>query len=277
MDPQITADQGRGMSELSAKGGIPAQHAALPESVIRLEDEFAVQETRKRLPLRHSGVVEKSSTAKMTIGVPRSVIRRAWAEVSSGAIDDRTALEAGIMDRSSPEFATKYVGERVREYWRSSGRQKHVPFDPIVIGLTDATTPRSVAASKKESNPSTAAIQSSNTMNPQHKSPWGVYTFRDLWTHHSIPCTLLVSAIAFGCYGISTIVDIGTYLWAFGIIITSMILGTLGYLRSHFGKDQSAFLVPLFSLIFAWFTVGAVLVVADRWGGGMRKLLDAVL
>lgn len=56
-----------------------------------------------------------------------------------------------------------------------------------------------------------------------------------------------------------------------------MILGTAGYLQSHFGKDQSAFPVPLFSLIFAWFTVGAVLVVAKQYGASLLNFLDTMV
>lgn len=277
-DLQVEAVQGRGLREFSAEIGIPADHGALTESVVRLENEFAVQETGARLPVVRAGTMEGSSISTLAIGVPRSVVRRAMAELSSGDVDDRTALATELINRSSPEFAARYVEERLREYRRGAARKEHhSPFDSLVTVTANATTPLFVAAREEESVPPTRTLQSANAMNPQHKSPWGVYTFRDLWTHHSIPCTLLVAAIAFGCYGISTIVDIGTYLWAFGIIITSMILGTTGYLRSHFGKDQSAFPVPLFSLIFAWFTVGAVLVVANHYGASLLNFLDTMV
>lgn len=199
-DLQVEAVQGRGLSEFSAEIGIPADHGALPESVVRLENEFAIQETGARLPVVRAGAMEGSSISTLAIGVPRSVVRRAMAELSSGDVDDRTALATELINRSSPEFAARYVEERLREYRRGAARKKHhSPFDSLVTVSANATTPLFVAAREEESVPPTRTLQSDNAMNPQHKSPWGIYTFRDLWTHHSIPCTLLVAAIAFGC------------------------------------------------------------------------------
>lgn len=276
-DSSSMGDQRQAFRAFEGEAFTGAGHGALPEGVIRLGKDFAVQEFGARIPAARPEVGGASSISTLAIGVPRSVIRRAMAELSSGAIDDRTALATGFMDRSSPEFPAKYVEERLREFWRGSGRRDDLPFDPLATAVATAATPRFVPAWEEEAVPPTAAIEPVQAMNPQHKSPWGVYTFRDLWTHHSIPSTLLVATIAFGCYGIGTIVDTGAYPWVLGIVITLLILATAGYLRSHFGKDQSAFHVPLFSLIFAWFMAGAVLVVADRWRVSLLKLLDNVL